>query len=136
MNNPSNTSNICNFNSNECKGRIKLITDNIKIPKSTESIVLKGMHLCQIHYNRLILNEIRDINNNKSCEYPKHDEYRSQSKDANKKLKKLNLEKVPKRLIPILQLNEDAKICTSMSDRKRNVVTFRHVNIDEIDKKW
>ena len=30
-----------------------------KIPKSTESIVLVGMYLCQIH---LILNEIRDIN--------------------------------------------------------------------------
>ena len=64
MNNPSNTSNICNFNSNECNGRIKLITDNIEIPKSTESIVLVGMYLCQIHYNRLILNEIRNINNN------------------------------------------------------------------------
>src|SRR3954453_13400279 len=120
MNNPSNTSNICNFNSNECKGRIKLITDNIEIPKSTESIVLKGMHLCQIHYNRLILNEIRDINNNKSCEHPKHDEYRSQSRDANKKPKKLNLEKVPKRLMPILQLNEDAKICSLCRKRTDN----------------
>ena len=113
MNNTSNSSNICNFNSNECKGRIKLITDNIKIPKSTESIVLVGMYLCQIHYNHLILNEIRNINNNKSCEHPKHDEYyNSQSTNANKQSKKLNLEKVPKRLTSILQLDENAKICS------------------------
>jgi len=120
MDNTSNSSNICNFNSNECKGRIKLITDNIKIPKSTESIVLVGMYLCQIHYNRLILNEIRDINNNKSCEHPKHDEYNSQSKNANKKSKKLNLEKVPKRLISILQLDENAKICSLCRKRTDN----------------
>jgi len=120
MDNSSNIANICNFNSSECRGRIKLITNNIEIPKSNESIVLIGMHLCQIHYNRLILNEIRDINNKKGCEHPKHDEYRSQSRDANKKPKKLNLEKVPKRLTSILQLSEDAKICSLCRKRTDN----------------
>jgi hypothetical protein len=112
MDNISNSSKICNFNTSECKGRMRLVTNNIEIPKSNESIVLARMYLCQIHYNRLIFNEIRNINNNKNCEHPKHDEYKNQSKNANKKSNKLNLEKVPKRLVSILQLDEDAKICS------------------------
>jgi hypothetical protein len=47
------------------------------------------------------------------CSHPKHDEYRSQSNyNANKKPKKLSLEKVPKRLTSILQLDENSKICS------------------------
>src|ERR1044072_2105001 len=111
METTSTPSNICNFNSIECNGRLKLITHNIEIPKSTESIISVGMYLCQIHYNQFILNEIRNINYNKSCEYPKHDEYKNQSKNTKKKSKKLTLEKVPKRLIEILELNESSEIC-------------------------
>ena len=111
METTSTPSNICNFNSIECNERLKLITHNIEIPKSTESIISVGMYLCQIHYNQFILNEIRNINYNKSCEHPKHDEYKNQSKNTKKKSKKLTLEKVPKRLIEILELNESSKIC-------------------------
>jgi hypothetical protein len=46
------------------------------------------------------------------CSHPKHEEYKSQSKNSNKKPKKFSLEKVPKRLISILQLDENAKICS------------------------
>src|SRR6266540_2806085 len=111
MENTSIPSNICNFNSIECNGIIRSITHNTKIPKSTESIISVGMYLCQIHYNRFILNEIRNINYNKSCEHPKHDEYKNQSKNTKKKSKKLILEKVPKRLIEVLGLNESSEIC-------------------------
>src|SRR6266542_7031562 len=103
MENTSIPSNICNFNSIECNGIIRLITHNTKISKSTESIISVRMYLCQIHYNRFILNEIRNINYNKSCEYTKHNEYKNQLKNTKKKL---TLEKVSKRLIEVLGLNE------------------------------
>src|ERR1043166_1822333 len=117
MDNTSTLSNICNFDSIECNGRIKNITYNTKIPKSTKSIISVGMYLCQIHYNRFILNEIRNINNNKSCEHPKYDKYKNQSKNIKKKSKKLNLEKVPKRLIKVLKLNESSEICSLCRNR-------------------
>ncbi|GET54839.1 hypothetical protein GLOIN_2v1846234 [Rhizophagus irregularis DAOM 181602=DAOM 197198] len=112
MDNTSTFSNICNFDSIECNGRIKPITYNTKIPKSTELIISVGMYLCQIHYNQFILNETRNINYNKSCEHPKHDEYKNQSKNTKKKSSKLNLKKVPKRLIEVLELNESSEICS------------------------
>src|SRR6266540_5106930 len=111
MENTSIPSNICNFNSIECNGTIRSITHNTKIPKSTESIISVGMYLCQIHYHRFILNKIRNINYNKSCKHPKHDEYKNQSKNTKKKSKKLTLEKVLKRLIEVLELNEFLEIC-------------------------
>jgi len=43
MDNTSTLSNICNFDSIECNGRIKPITYNTKIPKSTESIISVGI---------------------------------------------------------------------------------------------
>src|ERR1043165_550497 len=112
MENTSTPSNIRNFDSIECNGIIRSITHNTQIPKSTESIISVGMYLCQIHYNRFIFNEIRNINYNKSCEYPKHDEYKNQSKNTKKKSKKLSLEKIPKRLIKVLGLNESSEICS------------------------
>ncbi|GET52683.1 hypothetical protein GLOIN_2v1880440 [Rhizophagus irregularis DAOM 181602=DAOM 197198] len=112
MDNTSTFSNICNFDSIECNERIKPITYNTKIPKSTELIISVGMYLCQIHYNQFILNETRNINYNKSCEHPKHDEYKNQSKNTKKKSSKLNLKKVPKRLIEVLELNESSEICS------------------------
>src|ERR1043165_2952465 len=111
MENTSTPSNICNFDSIECNGTIRSITHNTQILKSTESIISVGMYLCQIYYNQFNLNEIRNINYNKSCEHPKHDEYKNQSKNTKKKSKKLTLEKVPKRLIEILELNESSEIC-------------------------
>ena len=49
MENTSTPSNICNFDSIECNGTIRLITNNTKILKTTESIISVGMYLCQIH---------------------------------------------------------------------------------------
>ena len=93
MKNTSTSLNICYFDSIEYNGRIKSITHNIKIPKSIESIISVGMYLCQIHYNQFILNEVRNINYNKSCEHPKHDEYKNQSKNLKKNQKNLILKK-------------------------------------------
>ena len=106
------TESICNFNSSDCKGIIRPITDKTKIPITKKETILVGMKLCQTHYNKFIINEAHNLKNNETCYHPKHDEYRNQSTNANKKSKKLNLEKVPKRLISILNLDENAKICS------------------------
>ncbi|PKC53605.1 hypothetical protein RhiirA1_478951 [Rhizophagus irregularis] len=76
-----------------------------------------GMKLCQTHYNKFIVNETHNLEYNKSCSHSKHDIYKTQSKNTNTKSKKLNLEKVPKRLIEILGLDEFAEIC-SMCKKK------------------
>src|SRR3954462_13175 len=96
MDNTATVSNICNFDSIEYNGRIKPITYNTQIPKSTESIISVGMHLCQIHYNQFILNETRNINYNKCCEHPKHDEYKDQSKNTKKNQANLILKRFQK----------------------------------------
>src|ERR1700744_3144058 len=70
------------------------------------------MKLCQTHYNKFIINEAHNLKNNETCSHPKHDEYKSQSKNSDKKQKNNNLRKVPERLIPILNLDENAKICS------------------------
>src|SRR6266542_3607885 len=130
MENTSIPSNICNFNSIECNGTIRSITHNTKIPKSTESIISVGMYLCQIHYNRFILNEIRHINYNKSCEHPKHDEYKNQSKNTKKKSKKLILEKVPKKLIEVIQ-DESIEFIQNESIETKQIITCQHPKHDE-----
>src|SRR5437764_5319197 len=99
------TESTCSFNSTDCKGVIRQITNNIKIPITNKEIILVGMKLCQTHFNKFITNEVHNIKLNETCSHPKHDEYKSQSKN-------LNLEKVPKRLISILNLDETAKICS------------------------
>ncbi|PKY51829.1 hypothetical protein RhiirA4_469094, partial [Rhizophagus irregularis] len=106
------TESTCTFNSTDCKGVIRQITNNIKIPITNKEIILVGMKLCQIHFNKFITNEVHNLKLNETCSHPKHDEYKSQSKNTNKKSKNLNLEKVPKRLISILNLDETAKICS------------------------
>ncbi|EXX71633.1 hypothetical protein RirG_076700 [Rhizophagus irregularis DAOM 197198w] len=102
----------CSFNSTDCKGVIRTITNNTKIPITQKKTILVGMKLYQTHYNKFIINEAYSLKHNETCSHPKHDEYKSQSKNANKRSKNLNLEKIPKRLIPILNLDETAKICS------------------------
>ncbi|PKY47418.1 hypothetical protein RhiirA4_462600, partial [Rhizophagus irregularis] len=106
------TDSTCSFNSTDCKGAIKQITNNTKIPITNKEIILVGMKLCQTHYNKFIINEAHNLKHNETCSHPKHDEYKSQSKNTNKRSKNLNLEKVPKRLMLILNLDETAKICS------------------------
>ena len=65
------------------------------------------------HYNKYILNENYRLEKiSQVCSHPKHDIYVSQSKNASTKPKKSNLEKIPKRLITTLNLDENAKICS------------------------
>ncbi|CAB4380548.1 unnamed protein product [Rhizophagus irregularis] len=111
------TESTCTFNSTDCKGVIRQITNNIKIPITNKEIILVGMKLCQTHFNKFITNEVHNLKLNETCSHPKHDEYKSQSKNTNKKSKNLNLEKVPKRLISILNLDETAKICSLCRNR-------------------
>ena len=105
------TLNVCNFYSTDCKGKIRTITENTNIPLTKKEIILVGMKLCQTHYNRFIVNEAHNLEYNKSCSHPKHDIYKIQSKNENKK-SKLNLKKVPTRLIEVLGLDEFAEICS------------------------
>jgi hypothetical protein len=106
------TESTCNFNSTDCKGIIRQITNNTKIPITQKEFISVGMKLCQTHYNKFIVNEAHRLKHNETCSHPKHDEYQSQSKNPNKKSKNLDLRKVSERLIPILNLNETAKICS------------------------
>ena len=104
---------ICAFHSNECNGKISKLGNKVLIPETNLELISYGMTLCMFHYNKFILNEHYRLEKIKQvCSHPKHDIYKSQSKNANKKPKKSNLEKVPKRLISILQLDENAKICS------------------------
>ncbi len=103
---------VCHFNSTDCKGVIRQITNSTKIPITKKESILVGMKLCQTHYNKFIVNEAHKLEYNEICSHPKHNEYKNQSRNLNQKSKKLNLEKVPRRLISVLQLDENAKICS------------------------
>ena len=45
------TESTCSFNSTDCKGVIRQITNNTKITIINKEIILVGMKLCQTHYN-------------------------------------------------------------------------------------
>ena len=87
------TLNVCNFYSTDCKGKIRTITENTNIPLTKNDIILVGMKLCQTHYNKFIVNEIRNLEYNRSCSHPKHDIYKMQSKNTEKSQKNLILKK-------------------------------------------
>src|SRR5436190_11645810 len=109
----SNNIQTCEFDSNECNGKINKVEDKLSIPETYIELISCGMFLCMFHYNKFINNETHKLEKMlQVCSHPKHNEYKSQLKNANKKPKKLSLERVPKRLISILQLNENAKICS------------------------
>ncbi|RGB27656.1 hypothetical protein C1646_768817 [Rhizophagus diaphanus] len=110
----NNDKQTCEFDSNKCNEKISKVKDKVSIPKTNIEIISYGMLLCKFHYNKFIHNENYRLEKMLLvCSHPKHDEYRSQSNyNANKKLKKLILEKVSKRLIAILQLDENSKICS------------------------
>ena len=111
------TLNVCNFHSTDCKGKIRTITENTNVPLTKKEIILVGMKLCQTHYNKFIVNETRNLEYNRSCSHPIHDIYKTQSKNTEKKSKKLNLEKVPNRLIEVLGLDEFAEICSMCREK-------------------
>jgi hypothetical protein len=86
-------SNVCNFYSVDCKGKIRTITENTNIPLTKKEIILVGMKLCQTHYNKFIVNETHNFDYNRSCFHPKHNIYKIQSKNTEKKPKNLILKK-------------------------------------------
>ncbi|CAB4389353.1 unnamed protein product [Rhizophagus irregularis] len=73
------TDSTCSFNSTDCKGAIKQITNNTKIPITNKEIILVGMKLCQTHYNKFIINEAHNLKHNETCSHPKHDEYKNET---------------------------------------------------------
>ncbi|PKC54282.1 hypothetical protein RhiirA1_477640 [Rhizophagus irregularis] len=123
---------VCQFNSTDCKGIIRQITNNTKILITKKESILVGMKLCQTYYNKFIVNEAHKLlEYNKICSHPKYNEYRNQSKNLNLKSKNLNLEKVLKRLISILQLDENAKICSlcrKKTDKDPDYNTLKEYN--------
>jgi len=109
----TNNTQSCAINSDECNGKFHKVGDKVSIPKTNIELISYGMILCTYHYNKLIINENHRLEKMlQFCSHPKHEEYKSQSKKSSKKPKKHSLEKVSKRLIPILQLDENAKICS------------------------
>ena len=102
---------ICAFDSNECNGKIKKVGDKVSIPETNTELISCGMFLCVFHYNKFILNENHRLEKIlQVCSHPKHELYLNQS---NKSFKQQNpsLINIPKRLINILGLEENAKIC-------------------------
>ncbi|PKB97799.1 hypothetical protein RhiirA5_384399 [Rhizophagus irregularis] len=123
----------CAFDSNECNGKIYKVGDKVSIPETNIELISYRMFLCTFHYNKFILNENHRLDKLlQVCSHPKHEEYKSQSKNSNKKPKKFSLEKVPKRLISILQLDENAKICSlcrKKTDSDPDYTTLEKYNI-------
>ncbi|GBB97384.1 hypothetical protein RclHR1_29820001 [Rhizophagus clarus] len=62
----------CSFNSTDCKGKIKLITNNTKIPITQKEFILIGM-------NKFIINEAYNLKNNEASSHPKHNEYKNET---------------------------------------------------------
>ena len=62
--NKISTESTC-INSTDCKGVIKQITNNTKIPITNKEINLVGMKLYQTHYNKFIINETHNLKHNK-----------------------------------------------------------------------
>ena len=76
------------------------------------------MLLCMFHYNKFILNENHRLEKIlQVCSHPKHELYLNQS---NKSFKQQNpsLINIPKRLINILGLEENVKICNRCKKNK------------------
>ncbi|EXX77287.1 uncharacterized protein OCT59_019053 [Rhizophagus irregularis] len=107
MSNNNNTR-ICEFDSNECNGRIYKVGDKVSIPETNIGLISCEMFLCMFHYNKFILNENHRLQKMlQVCSHPKHQIYLNQSnKQTNSSL--IN---IPKRLINVLGLDEKSKIC-------------------------
>jgi hypothetical protein len=135
----NNDTRTCAFNSNECNGKICKVGDKVSIPETNINLISYGMFLCTFHYSKFILNEKHKLDKLlQVCSHPKHEEYKSQSKNSNKKPKKFSLEKVPKRLISILQLDENAKICSlcrKKTDSDPDYTTLEEYNTPVSKKK-
>ena len=89
-----------------------LVTDRAKIPETSLSMNLVEKELCHYHYNKLIINENRQLARvvkQQQCAYPKHEEYVKNNKRG--RPRKNFLKKVPQRLLPILNLPSDTLIC-------------------------
>src|SRR5215216_6556868 len=100
------------YTNNVYKGRIRKIFNKTDIPEKSKNIISINMLLCQTYYNQYILNELSKI---KSCQHPKHNIYESTS---------TNLTKIPKRLIEVLELDENSMICSMCRKRTDNDLEY------------
>lgn len=90
----TNNTQSCSINSDECKEKVHKVGDRIAIPKTNVSLIVCEIFLCVFHYNKFIVNKNHRLEKLlQVCSYPKYKEYRSQSKNANKKQKNIILKK-------------------------------------------
>jgi hypothetical protein len=109
----SNDTRTCAFVSNECNGKIKKVGDKVSIPKTNINLISCGMFLCVFHYNKFITNENHRLEKMlQVCSHPKHEFYFNQSNKQSKQKQNPSLINIPKRFINILELEENAKICS------------------------
>jgi hypothetical protein len=109
----SNNTQTCAFVSNECNGKINKVGDRVSIPKTYINLISCGMFLCMFHYNKFIINENYKLEKMlQICSHPKHEFYLSQSNKQSKQKQNPKLINIPKRLINILKLEENSKICS------------------------
>ncbi|PKY57661.1 hypothetical protein RhiirA4_478870 [Rhizophagus irregularis] len=109
----SNDTRTCAFVSNECNGKINKVGDRVSIPKTYINLISCGMFLCMFHYNKFIINENYKLEKMlQICSHPKHEFYLSQSNKQSKQKQNPKLINIPKRLINILKLEENSKICS------------------------
>ncbi|CAB5359287.1 unnamed protein product [Rhizophagus irregularis] len=64
--------------------------------------------LCRRHYNKLIVNEKHRLMKAQRCAYPKHEDTKNSKRG---RPRKNFLRKIPRRLLPILNLSPDSLIC-------------------------
>ncbi|CAB4428113.1 unnamed protein product [Rhizophagus irregularis] len=110
-------SNKCSLKDDTCDDLIngtRIVTDKVKIPKTNLDMNLVGKELCRHHYNKLIVNENRQLTRavkKQQCAHPKHEEYTKDNEGKRGRPRKNVLVKIPKRLQLILDLPLDALIC-------------------------
>ncbi|PKY39846.1 hypothetical protein RhiirA4_440315 [Rhizophagus irregularis] len=85
-----------------------LVTDRVKIPETNLDMNLVGKELCRRHYNKLIVNEKHRLMKAQRCAYPKHEDTKNSKRG---RPRKNFLRKIPRRLLPILNLSPDSLIC-------------------------
>jgi hypothetical protein len=109
----SNDKRTCAFVSNECNGKINKVGDRVSIPKTNINLISYRMFLCMFHYNKFIINENYKLEKMlQICSHPKHEFYLSQSNKQSKQKQKPKLINISKRLINMLKLEENSKICS------------------------
>ena len=84
----------------------------VLIPETNAELISCGMLLCMFHYNKFIINEKHRLEKMlQICSHPKHEIYLNQLSKPPKQKQNSGLINIPKRLIDVLGLEKNAKIC-------------------------